>query len=84
MKLISTIKHKSLFAFIEFFIENLNLNDLTKDSRIENRVKSYLCEIIGNTLEKYDLKTNLMINLEDLLLKLTLTKPNFVMFSALE
>ena len=73
-----------MFAFIEFFIENLNLNDLTKDSRIENRVKSYLCEIIGNTLEKYDLKTNLMINLEDLLLKLTLTKPNFVMFSALE
>ena len=84
IKLFSNYKQKSMFSYIEVFIQHLNMSDPNKDIRIENRIKSYLCEIIGNILENYDLKTNSMVNLEDLLLRLTLTKPNFLMFSALE
>lgn len=84
IKLLSSYSQKGLLAFIELFIQLLNSNEFSEDVKLDNRIKSYLCEIIANVIEKHDIKANLLLILEENLLRLVLTKPIFLMYSALE
>jgi len=84
IKLLSSYSQKSLVVFVELFIQLLNNNEFSKDMKLENRIKSYVCEIIANIIDKFDVKANLLVLLEENLLRLILTKPVFLMYSALE
>ena len=83
INIISAFNHTCLDTYLEVLSDYLNIGIQNKII-LDNRVKQIICLILKNVFDHTDYKNVYFINLEKYLLFIIITKPNFVMISALE